>query len=86
MLILRLVLRLNLRLELRRHANSGYGLVFYWYLFRWKRWSIFQIEAVNFPNSMVLVRFVSLSPSGVRKAGVRIGPKHFVCKIILHLV
>jgi hypothetical protein len=84
---LRLFLRLDLRLGLRlRNAYSGYGRVFLWYLCLWKRWSVLQIEAVNFPNPMVCVRNVLLSPSGVSKAGVCISPKHFVCKLILNLV
>ena len=61
-----LFLRLDLRLGLRLHrADSGYGRVFLWYLCLWKRWSVLQIETVNFPNSMVLVSDVLLTPSGV---------------------
>ena len=82
-----LFLRLDLRLGLRLHrADSGYGRVFLWYLCLWKRWSVLQIETVNFPNSLVLVSDVLLTPSGVSEAGVCIGPKHFVCKLGLHLV
>ena len=78
-----LIVLLRLRLC---HAESGYGRVLCWYLFFCKRWSVLQIEAEDFPNPMVLVCDVLLSPSGVCETSIRIGPKHFVCKLVLHSI
>jgi hypothetical protein len=68
------------------HTESGYGCVLWWYLFLWKRWSVLQIEAEDFPNPMVLVYDVLLSPSGVFEASVCICAKHFVIKSVLPFV
>ncbi len=68
------------------YAYIGDRRVLLWNLCLWKRWSILQIEAEDFPNPMVRVCDILLSPSRVRETRICVGPKYFVCKLSLHLI
>ena len=52
----------------------------------WKRRSVLQIEPENFPNSLVFVCNVLLSPRWINEACVWISPEYFVCKPVLLLI
>jgi hypothetical protein len=63
-------------------ANGG---ILWWNLLLTERWSILQIEAVDFAHSILRVSDVRLGPSGIAKACIGIFSDDSVVHAVLYL-
>ena len=63
-------------------TDAANGSILWWNLLLTERWSILQIEAINFAHSVLRVSDVQLGPSGIAEACVGIFSDDFVVVIV----